>query len=236
MLQIGNIIQSFGYFLPSTYLASYTTSTIGLSPTMGTLMISLFSASSVIGGIILGHACDKFNVTNVMLVSSVGSALSVWLFWGLSMPVPNTTTSSPASSSLPSGGGSSSSPATAISLLVLFSLFYGFFAGGFSSTWSGVLTQLKAESPSLETGFMFGLLAGGRGIGNVISGPLSAVLLSAYAGSASSKGTGEMKAANGYDSQYGAVIVFTGVTALLGGWSWLWGVLRKVLKVVTRII
>jgi hypothetical protein len=35
---------------------------------------------------------------------------------------------------------------------------------------SGVITQIKRDSsPSLDTGLVFGLLAGGRGIGNVIS-------------------------------------------------------------------
>ncbi|GLA71326.1 hypothetical protein AtubIFM55763_001696 [Aspergillus tubingensis] len=199
MLQLGNIIQSFGYFLPSTYLPSYTTTAAGLSDTTGTLLVALFNATSVVGGIVLGSLCDRFAVSNIMLLSSVGSGMSVLLFWGLS-------TSSP----------SASFPQAAIALLVLFSITYGFFAGGFSSTWSGVLTQVKREVPSLETGLVFGLLAGGRGIGSVISGPLSSALM--QRGSITGQENGEI----GYTTDYGALILFTGVTAIFGGWSWMW--------------
>ncbi|KAJ5758721.1 hypothetical protein N7520_005877 [Penicillium odoratum] len=196
MLQVGNIIQSFGYFLPSTYLPSYSTGTIGLPEFMGTLLVSLFNATSVFGGIGLGILCDRFNVANVLLLSSVGSALSVLLFWGM------------ASSADPGSH-------TGVGLLTIFAISYGFFAGGFSSTWSGVITQIKRESsPSLETGLVFGLLAGGRGIGNVISGPLSTVLIQ--------KGSLGHDGATGYDTQYGTLILFTGITALLGAWSWMW--------------
>ncbi|PWY84696.1 MFS general substrate transporter [Aspergillus sclerotioniger CBS 115572] len=199
MLQLGNIIQSFGYFLPSTYLPSYSTTAAGLSDTTGTLLLALFNATSVVGGIVLGSLCDRFAVTNIMLLSSVGSGLSVLLFWGLSIS--------------PSSG---SYPQAAIALLVLFSITYGFFAGGFSSTWSGVLTQVKREVPSLETGLVFGLLAGGRGIGSVISGPLSSALM--QQGSLTGKASGGI----GYATDYGSLILFTGVTAIFGGWSWMW--------------
>ncbi|KAJ5753622.1 uncharacterized protein N7511_007775 [Penicillium nucicola] len=197
MLEAGNIIQSFGYFLPTTYLPSYSTGTVGLSQTTGTLLLSLVNVTSIFGGIAIGILCDRFSVTNVMFISSVGSALSVFLFWGLA------------------SSGSESSE-TAITLLIIFSMTYGFFAGGFSSTWSGVITQIKRDtSPSLETGLVFGLLAGGRGIGNVISGPLSTVLI--RSGSLS-----DSSGSSGYDSQYGTLILFTGITAFLGAWSWMW--------------
>lgn len=201
MLQVGNIIQSFGYFLPTTYLPSYSSSTIGLPETMGTMLVSLFNATSIFGGIALGMLCDRFAVTNVLLLSSVGSALSVFLFWGM------------ASSS------DSGSSQAGIALLTLFSISYGFFAGGFSSTWSGVITQIKQDSSSsLETGLVFGLLAGGRGIGNVISGPLSTVLI--RHGSLSGPKNGHIE--TGYATQYGTLILFTGITAFFGAWSWMW--------------
>lgn len=49
MLQLGNIIQGFGYFLPTTYLPTYSTTTAGLSDTTGTLLIALFNAASAVG-------------------------------------------------------------------------------------------------------------------------------------------------------------------------------------------
>ncbi|KAJ5372819.1 hypothetical protein N7517_004825 [Penicillium concentricum] len=209
MLQMGNIIQSFGYFLPTTFLPSFSTRTVGLSQNTGTMLVSLFNATSIVGGIALGVLCDRFSVTNIMLLSSVGSALSVLLFWGMV------------------SSGSESSP-TAIALLTIFSITYGFFAGGFSSTWSGVITQIKRDSssPSLDTGLIFGLLAGGRGIGNVISGPLSTVLLQ----SGSLGDSGGLGGNTGYETQYGTLILFTGITAFFGAWSWMWRYISPALR------
>ncbi|KAJ5547966.1 hypothetical protein N7513_005200 [Penicillium frequentans] len=196
MLQAGNIMQSFGYFLPSTYLPTYSTGTVGLPEFMGTLLVSLFNATSIFGGIALGILCDRCNVTNVLLFSSVGSALSVLLFWGM------------ASSADPGSHAG-------VALLTVFAISYGFFAGGFSSTWSGIITEVRDESSSsLETGLVFGLLAGGRGIGNVISGPLSTVLIG--------QGALGRDGATGYETQYGTLILFTGITAFLGAWGWMW--------------
>jgi len=205
MLQAGNIIQSFGYFLPSTYLPSYATTTVGLPATMGTMLVSLFNATAVFGGIVLGMLCDRFAVTNILLLSSIGSALSVFLFWGLA--------------------GNETSH-TGIALLTLFSISYGFFAGGFSSTWSGIITQIKHDSsPGMETGLVFGLLAGGRGIGNVVSGPLSTLLLR----QGSVNGPHGSGGVTGYATQYGTLIIFTGITAIFGGWSWMWRYISSVI-------
>ncbi|RAH46867.1 putative MFS monocarboxylate transporter [Aspergillus brunneoviolaceus CBS 621.78] len=211
-LELGNIIQSLGYFLPSTYLPSYSTTAAGLSETTGTFLLALFNATSIVGGIVLGSMCDRFAVSNIMLLSSMGSGLSVLLFWGLSATATNHLSSSSEHLQAP----------TALALLTVFSITYGFFAGGFSSTWSGVLAKIKREMPSLETGLVFGLLAGGRGIGSVISGPLSEKLM--QRGPVASVHGG---VSTGYATDYGAVILFTGVTALLGGWSWFWSWMRK---------
>lgn len=56
-------------------------------------------------------------------------------------------------------------------------------------------------------------LAAGRGVGSVTSGPLSNLLL----GPKPWKG----EASWAYGTGYGLLIVFTGVTAVLGGVSWL---------------
>lgn len=76
--------------------------------------------------------------------------MSVFLFWGLT-------------SSLP--------------LLYIFCVTYGFFAGSFSSTWTGIIREVKLHSRNADVGMTFAFLAFGRGLGNVISGPLSEVLV-----------------------------------------------------------
>ena len=185
MLQIGNILQSLGYFLPYTYISSYTVQSLHQPSTIGTLVLSLINATSIPGGVIIGSLGDHVGVKTTILVSSLGSASTVFLFWGL---------------------------AEQIALTTVFALTYGFFAGAFSSTWSGVLQELKSQSPSLDTGFIFGLLAGGRGIGNVISGPLSVALVTHQGWLRDGRG-------RGFNSEYGGIIFFTGATALLGGWG-----------------
>ncbi|KAH6633461.1 major facilitator superfamily domain-containing protein [Boeremia exigua] len=185
MLQIGNVLQSLGYFLPYAYLSTYAVQQLHVSTTMATTLLVLINVTSIPGGIIIGGLGDHLHITTTILISTLGSALAVFLFWGFSSQT---------------------------SLLAVFSITYGFFAGGFSSTWPGVLQELKSQSHALDTGFIFGLLAGGRGIGNVISGPLSVALVTSDEWMHDGKSWG-------YNGQYGGIILFTGVTALLGGWG-----------------
>lgn len=77
---------------------------------------------------------------------------------------------------------------------------------------------------------VFGLLAGGRGIGNVISGPLSTVLIeqgSLSSSQADSAGTG-------FGTQYGTLILFTGITAVFGAWSWMWRYISSGVRCVSH--
>ncbi|KAL2873672.1 hypothetical protein SGCOL_011155 [Colletotrichum sp. CLE4] len=196
MLQLGNVFQSLGYFLPYTYLSTYAVQQLHVSTTVATTLLVLINITSIPGGIVMGSLGDHLRVTTVILISTIGSALAVFLFWGVSSQT---------------------------ALLAVFSITYGFFAGGFSSTWSGVLSELKAESPAVDTGFIFGLLAGGRGVGNVISGPLSVALLTDDGWMNDGKSWG-------YNGQYGGIILFTGFTVMLGGW----GALGRVKWTCTR--
>ncbi|KAH7171378.1 major facilitator superfamily domain-containing protein [Dactylonectria macrodidyma] len=190
MLQIGIIIQSLGYLMPSTYLASYANA-IGLSTVSGPILLALFSLASVPGSLIHGMLGDKITASKVILVSSLGSALPVFLLWGLSRH---------------------------ISTMVLFVVFYGFFAGGFSATWSAALQDIKGDNTSIDTSLVFGMLLGGRGLGFIVAGPLSGALVSA--GNAISGDT------MGYATQYGPMILCTGVTAILGAWAPLWKAMK----------
>jgi hypothetical protein len=79
-----------------------------------------------------------------------------------------------------------------------------FFAGGFSSTWPGVVVETAPQNPSAEAELVYGILVAGRGIGCVLSGPLS---------------TGFLKTLPltngfefGYGSKYGWLIFLAGMT------------------------
>jgi MFS family permease len=98
-------------------------------------------------------------------------------------------------------------------LLVVFSVLYGFFAGGFVSTNAGVIKVVKTLDENTDAGSLIGLLSAGRGIGAMVSGPLSGALLRAK--------PWHGMAGLGYDSAYGGLFVFTGITAAMGGVSFL---------------
>ncbi|KAL3422235.1 hypothetical protein PVAG01_06391 [Phlyctema vagabunda] len=191
MMELGCVVQSFGYLLPQTYLASYA-HMLGLSDLTGAVLLAVFSLASLPGGIIIGILGDRLGSATVVMISSLGSAISVFLFWGFSAQM---------------------------ALLSIFAIIYGFFAGGFSSSWSGTLQEIKREDSGVDTGLIMGLLLGGRGLGYVLSGPASGALLS-DAWSTSGHW--------GYETQYGPMIICTGITAAFGGWSWIWKMMKQV--------
>lgn len=180
------IIESLGYFLPSIYLPTFAQS-LGLSPSIGSMLIALLNVSAVFATIIMGILCDRFHVTTVILLSTIGATFSVFVFWGLSTTLP---------------------------LLCIFTILYGFFAGGFVSTNAGVIKLVKRQNQSTDIGILLGVIRAGRGIGSLLSGPLSEILLRESSGNANTRGAG-------YGSKYGSLVVFTGVTAALGGMSFL---------------
>ncbi len=103
-----------------------------------------------------------------------------------------------------------------LALLVLFAALYGFFAGGFSSAYSAIAKEMKRADEGVEDGVVMGLLLGARGIGFMVGGPMSAALLK----------SGQQDMTFGFASQYGRIIIFTGVTALFGSCGWMWTTLK----------
>ena len=198
MLQVGNICQALGYLLPTTYLASYAND-LGLPTLTGAILIAVYSLASVLGSLVTGFLNDQLSPTTVILLSSLGSTISVLVFWGLS---------------------------SGIALLSVFAIFYGFFAGGFSSTYPGILHEMRREDSNVDTGLIMGLLLGGRGVGFLMGGPFSGGLMKTTLG-----GLGSI----GYDTQYGPIIVASGVTALFGSWGWMWQSIRGVISLVQRV-
>lgn len=98
---------------------------------------------------------------------------------------------------------------TSLPLLYVFCLLYGAFAGCNTSSWSAIMRDTKAKRQGADSGMIFAFLSAGKGVANLSSGPLSEVLLRA----------GSWRAGFAYGSGYGAVIAFTGASALLSGWA-----------------
>ncbi|PQE07642.1 hypothetical protein CJF30_00007369 [Rutstroemia sp. NJR-2017a BBW] len=188
-LQAANILTSLGFFSPSIYLPSYASS-LHYSPMIGTLLIALLNSFSVIGAISLGHLSDIWHISTVVMLSTTLATIPVFLLWGLSTSLPS---------------------------LIAFTLMYGIFAGGWSAIWAGMIREVQRRDKNAGFGVLMGLFSAGRGIGSVVCGPVSEMLIS-YGG--------WHYAVGGYGTEYGLVIVFTGVSAICG----LVGVVARVWK------
>ncbi|CAG8123034.1 unnamed protein product [Penicillium nalgiovense] len=179
--QLGNIIEALGFFLPGIYLPTYARS-IGATGFLSSLTVTLLNLASVFGSVTMGHLADRYHAITCITISTVGSTLAVFFLWGFA-------------SSLPT--------------LFVFSIAYGLFAGCYSATWAGITHEVRRVDPSADATMIFSVIAFGRGIGNVVSGPLSEAIVSVD----SWKGS----AIAGYGSGYGLIILCTGLSCLLSG-------------------
>lgn len=134
------------------------------------------------GSVFFGFLIDRFATAILLFVCSFGSATSVFGFWGF---------------------------ATSPALLWLFAIVYGLFAGGYTVIFTGCNREVQRRAPHAETSLLMGTWAAGRGIGAIVSGPLSNKLLELKLGE------GTLRFA--YGTKFGILIVFIGVTAVVGG-------------------
>ena len=194
---IAIIFQSSGYGIPQTYLSTYARDVTLLSQTAATLMLTIFNVPGIASSSFFGYLSDNkrfpLSASIVTSIPPVSSALSAFLLWGLTSR-------------------------DSLALLLLFSITFGFFSSGYSATWGGVLNEMEREAAArnevIDSGMVYGLLNGVRGIGYVSGGLASLILLKA--GTISSAGR------FGYETQYGPLIIFTGLSSIIGGWAFLW--------------
>lgn len=169
---VANLFQGLGYFFPSLYLPSYASS-LQLGDKSGPLLLALMSVSQVGGQFVFGLLSDYRVPLDVLAGSSTVVAAVVSLTaWRLSESLP---------------------------VLIVFSLVYGCFAGGFTATWARMSTAITDEPTAGP--MVFCLLNFGKGIGNVLAGPIGGLLVSR------SKPTGASSAS----LSYRWIILFTGV-------------------------
>ena len=194
---IAIIFQSSGYGIPQTYLSTYARDVTSSSQSTATLMLTLSNVPGIASSAFFGYLSDNkrfpLSASTVTSIPPVTSALSAFILWGLT-----------------SQGG--------LALLMAFSVTFGFFSGGYSATWGGVLNEIEREAAerneAIDSGIVYGLLNGVRGIGYVGGGLASVPLLKA--------GNISSAARFGYGTSYGNLILFTGLSSMFGGWVLLW--------------
>ncbi|KAL3419533.1 major facilitator superfamily transporter [Phlyctema vagabunda] len=178
IFQFANIVQSLGFFLPEIYLPSFARA-LGLSEWEGTLLIGLTNFFGVISAVMIGWMTDRYDVSTIIALSTVLGAVWVLLLWGL---------------------------ATNLTYLCFFSVLYGLCAGGFTSTYTGMAKEMKRMDDTISKGLLIGILSAGRGIGALVSGPVSEKLMEPHALEAITRG---------YGSGYTGLIVLSGTTGLV---------------------
>jgi MFS family permease len=194
--QAANVVQACGFYLPNIFLPTFVREQFGTSTFLSTLTIMLFNIAATLGLMGMGALSDRFRSTTCILISAMGSAVSVFLLWGMSKSLP---------------------------VVYVYSIFYGFFAGCWPAVWPAIMRETSQRGETRGFGFVdpmmtYGLLCVGRGLGSLIAGPLSGALLRGM--------PLQGQAFASYGSGYGALIIFTGVAAALSGSSFFMEKLR----------
>ncbi|KAJ5580243.1 MFS monocarboxylate transporter [Penicillium hispanicum] len=179
--QLGNIMEAIGFFLPALYLPTFARS-LGATGWLASLTVTALNLASVFGSVFMGFLSDRYHVLTCVAISALGTVISVFLIWGFS---------------------------TQIGVLMVFCVAYGIFAGSYSATWSGMIREVQRVDTSADATVIFSMIAFGRGIGNVVSGPFSEALLKADGW--------QGRLAGAYGSGFGLLIVCTGLSGLLSG-------------------
>lgn len=208
LYQLSNTIEAIGFYIPGIYVPIYAGDILGASEFASSVCILIFNTSAVVGCVAIGWLIDRFHVTTCVMVSTIGATLGTFLLWGC---------------------------AESMAMVYIFCVSYGLSAGSYSTTWTGVMREVSGKdmlsTPSTSSSdpensisdmdgragytegvdpvMVFVLLAAGRGVGNVVSGPMSQAMYHAMPW----KGEAGMA----YGSGFGSLIVFTGLTALGSG-------------------
>ncbi|KAL9024694.1 MAG: hypothetical protein Q9196_006323 [Gyalolechia fulgens] len=201
---LATLLQGLGFFFPPIYLPSYATS-VGLRTTIGALLLVIYSIAQILGQMTIGYISDlriqrlglngRVPVEILVFILPLISGLSILLLWGL---------------------------AQSLTMLVVFSMFYGASAAGFAVLWARMATTLSPNPTLALTTFSY--FACMKGIGNVVTGPISSALLSPTV-SRDEYGIGKFK----------GIVAFSGVVMMASATVMLiWGIGSRVIKCMQR--
>lgn len=145
---VSNLFQGFGYFFPALYLPSYASS-LGLGSKSGALLLALMSVCQVCGQFVFGSLSDHKVPLNILAcLSTIVAAIACLTLWRM---------------------------AESLSVLIVFAIVYGFFGTGYTAIWGRMSTAITDDTTAAP--MVFCLLNFGKGIGNVLAGPVGGALV-----------------------------------------------------------
>ncbi|KAG7088459.1 hypothetical protein E1B28_012448 [Marasmius oreades] len=143
-----NLVQATGSFMPFLYLPAFATD-LNLKSTYGNLSVALLNGASGPGMIFFGWLTDRYDLRYAIMLSSVGSAISVFLLWGFSQ---------------------------SLAPLLVLACVYGFLGPSWAALFPR-FASVSVGSESHQVPTVVFCFMGGRGTGNVLSAPISAALI-----------------------------------------------------------
>jgi MFS family permease len=187
MYSVSNFAMGLGYFFPGIYLPSYAVAN-GLGDVKGAVLLALMSVTQVLGQMSFGYLSDgKVPLNALAMVSTMVSGVAVYACWGL---------------------------AHSFSVMIVFSLLYGFFGAGYTALWGRMGMAVSTEPTGAFAAF--GFLNFGKGIGNMLAGPVGGALLK------------EMVDVGSYGTErFGRVVLFTGACMVVSGTTIAFGYLKR---------
>ncbi|KAF5619159.1 monocarboxylate transporter 2 [Fusarium tjaetaba] len=176
LYSISNLFQGFGYFFPSLYLPSFATS-LDLGERSGPVLLAVMSVSQVTGQFAFGYLSDRKVPLDVLAsTSTLVAAVTTVTMWRLADYFP---------------------------VLIGYTILYGFFGAGFTAIWARMSTTVTDDATAGP--IVFGLLNFGKGVGNVLAGPIGGLLVHNSSALQHSSAAESLNA-----SSYYWVIIFTG--------------------------
>ncbi|KAK5102766.1 hypothetical protein LTS08_003566 [Lithohypha guttulata] len=192
IFMFSNLLQACAAYLPFIYLPVFATQS-GHSKETGALILAIGNIGMLVGDLGFGKLSDMVHVNLLIFLSSGVSAIATFVLWGLF------------------GTGARSQ-----GVLIGFAFLFGCFAGGFIVLWARMGTLFGER----DAATIYSYMCLGRGVGGLVSGPISQALLL----------LGTPRALSAFRAKgYGSLVVFVGIcmagsaiTGLVGMGSLWW--------------
>ncbi|KAJ6585406.1 major facilitator superfamily domain-containing protein [Mycena capillaripes] len=174
-----NTLQGFAYFVPIVYLPTFANA-LHISSSNSALTLAMVNAAAMVGRLSMGYLSDKFNPWILALATLTITSVATFVLWGLF--------------------------SHSFAGLLAFAIAYGSIASGWSSLWTGFVRPLAKDDPALST-MLYGYLLLSRGIGNIVSTPISAKL---YGQAHNITGSSESTGFDVGDGRFEKMIIYVG--------------------------